>query len=484
MPYLLNDQGVLGRIKRSLRVGPERVPYLRLWLAFFVFTLALGLFVQLLILPRVFPHWHAGDGLLMGGDWNTYHEMAVNLSNRIRTEGWKAWSLRPEGQAPAGIAAAIYAVTIPKPWTLLPLNAALHAIAAVALLAIVRLFLPSWKRSIYCILPFFLFPSSALWTTQILKDSFSIPGFFLFLYGWLTLGKTSGWRSGWWTLVASLGVLAVGITLVWIVRPYMLKLIAGIAVLPALLQTGVLLSRRKRSGLRWPRTIIAILLFWAVISCLFLCPSLGGKDLLEGPPSNTAQTLQAQDATNLNDPQATQTISWKDSSWLPDFIESFFYTLATIRWRSTTLYPNAASNIDVEVEFHNVYDIIAYLPRALQIAFFAPFPKHWSAQGTSPATTLMRRISAGEMLLVYAALCFLPIALWQWRRKAGVWTLFLMCSGLMIAFTLSVANIGSLYRIRYPFLMTLVTLGIAGGLSVYQRWNYRSREKHNSVLDP
>ena len=469
MGCLLNWGSILSRVGSLLKVKPGRVPYCRLWLAFFLFTLALGLFVQLVFLPRVLPQWHAGDGLLIGGDWVTYHEMALSLSNRIRAEGWKAWSLRPDGQAPAGIAAAIYTVVAPKPWTLLPLNAALHAIAAVALLAIVRLFLPSWRRATWCVLPFFLFPSSALWTTQILKDSFSIPGFLLFLYGWLVLERTCRRREGWRAPAAALGILIVGGGLVWIVRPYMLKLIAGIAVFPALLQTGVFLARRKKGASHWLRGTSVILLIWAVVFCLFLCPSLGGKDLLEGPPSSTELALQDQGITNETGPPSSPTILWKDTPWLPDFIESFFYTLATLRWRSTTLYPNAASNIDVEVEFHNVYDIIVYFPRALQIAFFAPFPRHWSAQGTSVVTTLMRRISAGEMLLVYAALCFLPIALWRWCKNVGAWTLFLMCAGLMVAFALSVANIGSVYRVRYPFSMTLVAVGIAGAVDLSGR---------------
>jgi len=469
MGCLLDCEGILGHVGSLLKVKPGRVPYCRLWLAFFLFTLALGLFVQLVFLPRVFPQWHAGDGLLTGGDWITYHEMALSLSNRIRSEGWQAWSLRPDGQAPAGIAAAIYTVVAPKPWTLLPVNAALHATAAIALLAIVRLFLPSWRRATWCVLPFFLFPSSALWTTQILKDSYSIPGFLLFLCGWLTLERTSGQRGAGRALAASLGTLVVGVALVWIVRPYMLKLMAGVAVLPALLQTGAWVARRKTSVRHRLRGTLVVLLLWGVVFCLFICPALGAKDLLERSPRSTVPAPQDQGITSETDPLSSPTILWKDTPWLPDFLESFFYTLATIRLRSTTLYPHAASNIDVDVEFQDVYDVFAYLPRALHIAFFSPFPNHWTGQGTSAVTTLMRRISAGEMLVVYAALCFLPIALWRWCRNVGAWTLFLMCAGLMVAFALSVANIGAVYRVRYPFSMTLVAVAIAGAVDLSGR---------------
>ena len=96
----------------------------------------------------------------------------------------------------------------------------------------------------------------------------------------------------------------------------------------------------------------------------------------------------------------------------------------------------------------------------------------------------MRRVSAAEMIGVYAALILLPFSLWRWRRKPETWVLTLFCAGMMVTYGLVIANVGSLYRVRYGFLMTLVALGIAGGLSAYQRWSYRSRAKHNSVRDP
>jgi len=118
--------------------GADQKPnYGRIGLLFFLYPLLAALLVQLVILPYVFPKWNAGDGILAGGDWYMFHQQAVSLAREIHAQGWSVWELRPQGQAPVGIAAAIYALTLPKPWTLIPLNAALHAAAVMLLFLII-----------------------------------------------------------------------------------------------------------------------------------------------------------------------------------------------------------------------------------------------------------------------------------------------------------------------------------------------------------
>src|SRR5262249_7723224 len=123
-------------------------PYWRLWGGIFAYAAVAALLVQLVLLPHVFPAWHAGHRLLLGGDWLYFHALAAALAPRIPAQGGAAWELRPQGQPPSGIAAAIYALTLPEPWALVPLNAALHATAGVVLLRIVQVFLPPWRRAV------------------------------------------------------------------------------------------------------------------------------------------------------------------------------------------------------------------------------------------------------------------------------------------------------------------------------------------------
>ncbi len=446
-------------------------PGLLLWLMLFAYTATAALLVQLVVLPYFFPQWHAGDGLLVGGDWLVHHRLGVGLAQEIRTKGWSAWELRPEGQGPAGIAGAIYALTWPKPWTLIPLNAALHAFAALVLLQIMRLFLGNRGVSLLAIVPFFLFPSAGLWTTQILKDGYSIAGFLLFLYGFLLLARLDRWRRARWLPVVPLVWMMIGTALIWIVRPYMLRIMQGIVVGLALYLTVVFVFRLVRAVLPWRKAIPGVLLPWGLVFFLTLVLSWGSEVVwVEVPEQNVNAGINGETSG------VTTGIDWESSRWLPDSLENFFYTLAISRYRSCTLNPDAASNIDVDVEFRSALDVVSYLPRATQIAFFAPYPNQWFEQGSYGTTTLMRRVSAAEMIGVYAALILVPFSLWRWRRWPETWILTLFCSGMMMSYGLVVANIGSLYRVRYGFLMTLVALGIAGGLAQYQRLRHRDRK--------
>src|SRR5690349_5577491 len=78
------------------------------FLCAFGLSLGVGLFIQLVLLPYILPGLHAGHGLLRGGDWIGFHEDAVALSQKIAEQGWQAFELRPRGQAPIGITAAVY----------------------------------------------------------------------------------------------------------------------------------------------------------------------------------------------------------------------------------------------------------------------------------------------------------------------------------------------------------------------------------------
>jgi hypothetical protein len=114
---------------------------IKLFLAVFFYVLTVGFVLQFWLLPVSIPSLHAGHGLMKGGDWVGFHKIAVASAEKIHESGWKNWELRPELQAPSGIAAALYVVTgVEKSWVVLPLNALLFAMVAVFLFRILRLF--------------------------------------------------------------------------------------------------------------------------------------------------------------------------------------------------------------------------------------------------------------------------------------------------------------------------------------------------------
>jgi hypothetical protein len=123
---------------------------------------------------------------------------------------------------------------------------------------------------------------------------------------------------------------------------------------------------------------------------------------------------------------------------------------------------DGGSAIDADVTFRGAGDMVRYLPRAIAIGFFAPFPNMWFTAGRQVGTS-GRLISGFETLLTYGIECLALIGIWSARRKFAVWFLVSIAALGIIALGLIVNNIGALYRLRYPFWILLVILG-AGGL--------------------
>ncbi|HEX8922825.1 MAG TPA: hypothetical protein VF766_15220, partial [Pyrinomonadaceae bacterium] len=117
--------------------------------------------------------------------------------------------------------------------------------------------------------------------------------------------------------------------------------------------------------------------------------------------------------------------------------------------------------IDVDVEFNSVADIGRYLPRAAVIGFFSPFPKMWFAPADG-AGRVRRMLAALETLSMYLIEVLVIFGLWSGRRQLSVWMLFFTAAVGVLALGLVVANIGTLYRMRYVFWMLLIIIGMEG----------------------
>jgi hypothetical protein len=128
-----------------------------------------------------------------------------------------------------------------------------------------------------------------------------------------------------------------------------------------------------------------------------------------------------------------------------------------VRQRFVTKYPDSSSNLDTSVKLTNTTDLFRYLPRAAAIGLFAPFPKMWFESGNSVGST-GRILSGSEMLLMYAG-----------EALAIVGLLFSIAVMGTIALGLVVVNVGTLYRLRYVFLIMLIILA-AGGISDVVNW--------------
>lgn len=465
----------------------RQAPYLVFWVAVFCATAAIALIVQLIVLPYLLPGLHAGNGLLVGGDWVSFHDIASKLAEKINAQGWQAWTLRPTveltagpaGQSTAGIAAAIYALTVSEPYVLIPLNAALHATASVTLMRIAQYLTSDDFAAMCAALPFVLFPSAMTWYTQIHKDGFYFAGAFLCLYGWILLARLPTWQSGWRPVLAGLAWLVAGVALMGLVRTYSFQVMQGVGFVFATGLTMLFIVRGAKKQLPWKTCAAAIAILFLVPLLLRLAP-VDPKLRSEVPEaaSTTGLTVGGRGIAEM-----LVKDHWRASGWLPNSIEKNFLWLAVQRegyiLREPGMQQNqkAGSMIDGEVRLSSVADFVAYLPRAAQIGFLAPFPIHWIAQGASPGGSLMRRLTGVEMIGVYCALLFLPYALWRWRRKVEMWLPVVFGTMMVLVYAFSTPNLGSLYRQRYGFLMLLVGVGLIGCLNALKLRASRQQDK-------
>ena len=408
----------------------------------FLWALTLGLSLQLIFLPYVFPDLHAGDGLLKGADWVWFNQIAVESAHKINETGWDKWELRLFGQAPAGIAAAIYALTgVSKPFMYLPLNAILFGIAVAELHRLISYIAKENKYTWVGVLPLLLFPSSLMIYGQLHKDIFSIVGVFLIFNTLLLAGDQKGWK-----VYLSFFLRTIsGLFLIWIVRPYFMEVVsiawmAGVSIL--------VLWILWRRPTRYKRLLI-------IVTGMFFIHQWGvslssGQDYYAPPPK----------ANHIN----SNSINSNSIALLEKLLVTYPARFDRVRQNFINGYPNAGSMIDANVRFYSVLDVLNYIPRAIQIGYLAPFPDMWIAQGVNPGSGIMRKISGIEMLVAYAAFIvgFIGLII-KYNNENIIIIAAVLLTGAVILLVQSIAipNVGTLYRMR------LAPWHVTVGLSLY-----------------
>lgn len=130
--------------------------------------------------------------------------------------------------------------------------------------------------------------------------------------------------------------------------------------------------------------------------------------------------------------------------------------------RQTFIEKGGNSLVDPHARIGTLPDMLRYLPRALLIGFFAPFPSQWFDAGGS--TGSMRLLAAGEMCLLYVLMPAILMGMWSaltHRHPAQRLVLGFVLS-MAIPLSLTVANLGTLFRLRLTYLLPLWVLAGAG----------------------
>ena len=277
-----------------------------------------------------------------------------------------------------------------------------------------------------------LWPSFLVHSTQLIRDPLSILLLLALLFAMtLLLLRTLFWQTALWISIAASIVIAT----FWLTRGNMWNVI-----LIALGITATLLVIRM---LRERRLLIANALLLVVLCFTALVvPSQLPSDRFSG--------------TRVPDPViAIGFESGQPGGWWSKLVNE-----VRRRRSAFSIYKAQQSNIDSDVRLNTTADIISYLPRAIVVGCFAPFPQMWFEDGTSGRAG--RMVAGAETLFMY--LFYVPtiLCVWSNRRNYAVWLLFLIAFIGMMSLGLVVVNVGAMFRFRYVFWMLVIVLGVEG----------------------
>lgn len=442
-------------------------PRLVIWLGVSVFAYSwlAGLLLQMWVIPSMFSQAGASEGLVVL-DSIGFDKIAKEKASEIVSLGWAAWELKPQFQSPAGIASFFYVMFGPVPTSVLPFNAAVHAAGScVVMLILKRHFsgLPALLGAVF----FALNPASFEWVAQIHRDGIFILGNLLFIYGVIAffikpVKSSSVWS---WALVYQVLIPTIGIALVWVARPYWVQIMLVIMMAVfCVLVLGALL--RWRTACVRQMAALTVAFFTVSAFQFWLVKVHTPYEPIDIPISETATAT----ATATKSSQ----FSWKRSSWLPDVIEGRFYRLGIAREGAIAQGGNSLA--DGAVHLDSVGAVLGYLPRAIHLALFSPFPELWGGEASTPAMTIGRKVVGAVTVLFYLCLSGWLLALWRLRGELLVWVLLFQCLIGMVVYAIGYPNIGTLIRYRYGFYMLLVGFGVAVWCDLWLRITNKQSE--------
>ena len=298
-----------------------------------------------------------------------------------------------------------------------------------------------------------LWPSFLLHTTQILKDPLFIP----LLLGIVCICTCLITRSI--SLTRGLGAALFGGMLglvLWFLKPDLWTLALMVIALGFAFQClRIIRAKRVVTG----NLFAGIALLAIAMSITLLGPRLVTRYRDPDPhPLLRNSGPEIIQSTGVTAPQRNSRVKPPSGSSPP--LIKLRERIAWARYLFVS-YPGTSSNIDADVRLESWGEIIRYLPRAAQIGLFAPFPNMWLITGAQVGRA-GRILSGFETLMIYVFLSLSCWSLWRRRDQLAVWFLLTVAALSVTVLGLVVANIGALYRMRYPFWILLIIVGVDG----------------------
>ena len=441
---------LLKSIKRLERLSPIH------WLSLaFIFHVLVTVVVFLVGHFRLLPGNIDENGFAsFAVDSTAYRQVIIEMVDVVSNQGFSAWL-----NAPGPLHCRLYAPAFLflggvfgyNVLTAEPVNV-IYYLAILVLIYWLGVVIFDSKAGLIASIVVAVWPSFVVHSTQLLRDSVStalLLSLFLIL-AWLLQRKFS-WRN---SLLLGMAGLSL-VTVLWLARGNLWNLVDATLAIATILLIVRMVRERQLLG---PNLIVLIVIVTAAV----LVPARIESTTLAGTRPPTA----------LIAIPSGQTTSSR-SLWAK------IITQIQSRRGGFKTYTAQESNIDEDVIFRTESDVIKYLPRAVVVGFFAPFPRMWFEVGSNGRAAHL--VSGLETFIMY--LLYLPAGYCVWinRRNFSVWLIFLAAFIAMTALGLVVVNAGALYRVRYVFWMLVIVLAAEGIRKIVWRpHNYAEESLENS----
>lgn len=434
-----------------------------LWVFFFCYSVCAALIFQKVLL-ELFSGFGAAGGLLPS-DSKYFHNVAMDLAEQIRLQGWSAWKIYPTENTSinTAILALLYRLFGFDPTTMIPINAAFHALGGVLIYKICCEVANKkhlgMLAGIVAATMFVIFPSALNWYAQVHKDGYLIVGSLLVLLSWL---KAINFKRANVSFLILLLLNFLGVVIIGCVRHYNLTLILVATVGACLILTIFYVYSRQLYTNR------KVLIFF-ILSLFFITGTINFISNLRDAQFNSGNiTSNVLGESFYQGWHSEEEWEWRTSSWLPNRVESSISTVARVRARLIEYGQsiNAKSLIDDHIKPQNISEVILFLPRALQIGAFAPFPRDWFSN-----LEITKLVASFEMTIYYTA-AFGVLLLLFINRSPAVFISIYFASFFLLVYGFTLANLGSLYRIRYPYIFIILSLGVLGWITWFDKKSF------------
>ncbi len=462
---------------RILFQNVSKIDSFLIWsIAIFFISLMLGVLIQRYFVPSLFPQFDLGDGLVIL-DSVGFNEVAKIKASEIHKFGWQVWELRPQQHSPAGIASIFYALITPVPISMLPFNALINALSAYIVMRIFSSMFSS-NASLLAGLVFAANPQTLQWVAAIHRDGIFILGNLLLLQAVSAILNTHSMSRTWRKSASYVLCGVIGTLLVWIARPYFVQVLALFTLVSFLSIIFILIKSFQPYGFNefFRKSIASSLLLlsitlvqaWVGVSFGFVDSEIP-KTQIDASARNLNRSNQEFKSSSGNDSEPTDTKfereknmsqqHWRESPLVLDLIERKLYTISIMR--NGAVNTGGFTVIDSGVRLDSVGAFVSYLPRALFVGIFSPFPSIWWSEASTPVMTIARKIIGVLTSAFYVCIGFAIIGFLRYRRNSTTLLIFSFSILGILVFTYTYPNIGTLLRFRYCFYMLIVAFGVS-----------------------